>query len=156
VRACAWLAVAAAVPTVAWRVVVGLGAHLGTPVRWRTAEHIPGSGTAYVLVLSALQLAAALATLALASPRGDRVPAWSPVAPRRQVPRPAVALIAFTGAAVLIFLCAGSAIYWGNVDPFAHARFSGWAALCWACYAAAPLWPLLLIATALGYLRTRR
>jgi hypothetical protein len=156
VRVSAWLAVAAALPTVLWRVVVGFGAQLGTPEQWRAAEHIPGSGTVYVLVLSLLQLAAALLTLLLVHPRGDHVPGWSPIAARAQLPAPLVAAIALLGAAALLFLCVASAINWGNVDPFAGVRFTGWAALCWASYAAAPLWPIFLIITTLGYLRSRR
>jgi deazaflavin-dependent oxidoreductase (nitroreductase family) len=139
VRVSAWLAVAAALPTVLWRVVVGFGAQLGTPEQWRAAEHIPGDGTVYVLVLSLLQLAAALLTLLLAHPRSDHVPGWSPIAARAQLPALLVAAIALLGAAVLLFLCVASAINWGNVDPFAGVRFTGWAALSWACYAAAPL-----------------
>jgi hypothetical protein len=148
--------VAAALPTVLWRVIVGLGGRLGTPASWRAAEHIPGPGTAYVLVLSLLELAAALLTLLLAHPRGDRLPGWRPIAPGLRVPAPLVAAIALTGAAVVVFLCVASAINWCNVDPFAGAPFSGWAALCWGCYAAAPLWPIFLIATTLGYLRSHR
>lgn len=152
----AWLAIAAALPTVVWRVVVGFGWALGTPGRWWAAEHIPGSGTVYVLVLSLLQLVAALLTLLLVHPRGDHIPGWSPVAPRTQLPAPVVASIALGGATVLVFLCVASAINWGNVDPFRGVRFNGSAALCWACYAVAPLWPVFLIVTTLGYLRSRR
>jgi hypothetical protein len=155
-RVCARLALAAALPTVLWRVVIGLGGRLGTPASWRAAEHIPGSGTAYMLVLSLLELAAALLTLLLAHPRGDRLPGWSPIAPATRVPAPLVAGLALAGAAVVVFLCVASVINWGDVDPFAGAPFSGWAALCWACYAAAPLWPIFLIATTFGYLRSHR
>jgi hypothetical protein len=151
VPACAWLAVVAALPTVLWRAVVGLGADLGTPGHWRAAQHLPGSGTVYVLALSLIQLAAALLTLRLIRPRGDRVPGWGV-----RLPAWVVAVIAFTGAAVLVFLCVASAINWGNVDPFAGAPFTGWAGLCLACYLVAPLWPLFLIATTVGYLRSRR
>ena len=151
VLVCAWLAVAAALPTVLWRAVVGFGADLGTPARWRAAEHIPGSGTVYVLALSLIQLVAALLTLLLIHPRGDRLPG-------RDVRLPAwvVGVVASVGAAVLVFLCVGSAVNWGKVDPFAGAPFTGWAALCRACYLVAPLWPVFLIATTVGYLRLRR
>ena len=143
VRVCAWIAVAAALPTVLWRAVVGFGATLGTPANWRAAEHIPGGGTVYVLVLSVIQLVAALLTLLLVYPNGIRLPAR------------VVAAIALAGAAVLVFLCVASAVNWGKVDPFATAPFSGWAALCWACYAVAPLWPVFLVVTVVGYLRER-
>lgn len=155
-RTTARLAVAAALPTVLWRVVVGFGAQLGTPEQWRSAQDIPGGGTVYVLVLSLLQLAAALLTLLLVRPRGDRIPGWSPVAGDVRLPAVVVVGIALAGAAVLVFLCVASAINWDNVDPFSGASFSGWAALCWACYAVAPLWPVFLVITTIGYLRSRR
>jgi hypothetical protein len=141
-------------PTVLWRAIVGLGARLGTPASWRAAEHIPGPGTAYVLVLSALELAAALLTLLLAHPHGDHLPGWSPIAPATRLPAPLVATIALAGAAVLVFLCVASAINWGNVNPFAGAPFSVWAGLCWGCYAAAPLWPIFLITNRFGSIWT--
>ncbi|WP_157182694.1 hypothetical protein [Sciscionella marina] len=153
---CAWLAVGAAAPTVLWRAVVGLGAPLGTPVSWRAAQHIPGSGTVYVLVLSLLELVAALSTLALAHPDGDRIPRWSPVARRSRVPVALVAGVALAGVVVLAFLCLAGALHWSSVDPFAGAPFTAWAALCRACYLVAPLWPVFLGITTCGYLRCRR
>lgn len=156
VRLYAWLAVAAALPTVVWRVVVGFGIPLGTPEKWRVEQDIAGAGTVYVLALSLIQLAGALMTLLLAHPRGDRLPKRSPIAPGARLPAPLVAGIALIGAAVLVFLCVAGAVNWSNVDPFAGARFTGWAALCWACYAAALLWPLSLLGATLGYLRSRR
>lgn len=138
-RVCAWLAVAAALPTVLWRAIVGCGATLGTPAHWRAAEHIPGSGTIYVLVLSAIQLVAALLTLLL-------------INHRLRLPRSLVATTALIGAAILAFLCVASAVNWTKVDPFGGAPFTGWALLCRACYAIAPLWPVFLIATTIGYL----
>lgn len=155
-RVSAWLAVAAALPTVLWRVVVACGISLGTPEQWRAAQDMPGGGTVYAFGLSLLQLAAALATLLLVHPRGDRVPRWSPVAPGARLPAWFVASIALTGAGVLAFLCVAAAVNWGGVDPFADAAFTAWTALCWACYAVAPLWPVFLVCTTLGYLRSRR
>ncbi|MDT8911600.1 hypothetical protein [Amycolatopsis sp. PS_44_ISF1] len=149
VKVCAWAAVAAALPTVLWRAVVGFGLPLGTPQSWRAFQHIPGSGTAYVLTLSAIQLLAALATLRLARPEGDRLP-WG-----RRLPRWGVAAIAFGGAAVLFVLCALSAVNFGRVDPFAGRAWDGWRALCLGCYLCAPLWPVFLLVTTVGYLRHR-
>lgn len=156
-RVCAWLAVAGALPTVLWRVLVGFGLTLGTPEWWRTAQELPGSGTAYVLTLSSVQLAAALATLLLIHPRGDRVPRWSPITPGARLPASVVGTIALTGAAILVWLCVASAINWDAVDPFSDADgWNGWAVLARSCYAVAPLWPVFLTATTIGYLRGRR
>lgn len=157
VQACGLGAIATALPTVIWRVVVGAGVSLGTPASWRQSEHLPGAGTTYVVMLSAIQLAAALATVVLFAPGRDRVPRWSPVAAGRRLPTHLVVGVSLAGTAVLATLCVLSALHWSTVDPFrdAHA-VSGWSYLCWACYAAAPAWPVLLLVTTLGYWRARR
>jgi len=150
-RATGWLAVAASAPTVVWRAVVGLGFPLGTPDSWRTFQHIPGSGTVYVLSLSLFQAVAAALTLRLASPDGDRIPFT-----RRRVPRRAVAAIAFAGAALLVAVCVFSVLAWNKVDPFAGQPHDGWALLCLACYLCALLWPVFLVLTTVSYLRRTR
>lgn len=49
-----------------------------------------------------------------------------------------------------------SALHWDRVDPFRDARtVSGWSYLCWACYAVAVAWPVLLVATTVGYRSAR-
>lgn len=155
-RACGFAAIAAALPTVIWRVLVGLGATLGTPESWRRSEQLPGSGTSYVIGLSALQLAAALLTLVLVVPGADRVPRWSPVAAGRRMPRSLVVGVSLIGSLALMLVCVLSVINWRSVDPFHDAAtVSDWSVLCWACYAAALAWPVLLIATTLGYWRSR-
>jgi hypothetical protein len=155
-RASGLAAIAVALPTVIWRVLVGLGATLGTPASWRRSEHLPGAGTSYVFGLSALQLAAALLTLVLVVPGADRLPRWSPVAAGRRMPRELVAGVSLIGSFALISVCVLSVINWRSVDPFHDApTVSGWSLLCWACYAAALAWPVLLIATTLGYWRSR-
>lgn len=151
-RWCGRGAIVAALPTVVWRVVVGLGVPLGTPAAWRDAQQLPGSGTAYVLVLSTIQVVAALATLVLIVPGLDRVPTWSPVLPGRRVPAILVVAVSLLGAFVVGAVCVLSIVNWARVDPFRDAtEITGWAVLCWACYAVALAWPLLLIASAIGY-----
>lgn len=150
-RVCGWTAVAAALPTVVWRVVVGLGVNLGTPTAWRQAEHIPGSGTTYVLGLSIVQLCAALLTLVLIRREGDRIPTWLPLIGGHRLSVTLIIGGSATGIAALTFLCVASAIHWGNVDPFRGEPAAGWAWLCWTSYAVTPLWPMLLAATTIGY-----
>jgi hypothetical protein len=154
--ACGWIAIGAALPTAVWRAVVGLGPTLGTPAAWRDFQDIPGAGSAYVLGLSVVQLGAALLTLVLIRPNGDRVPRWSPVAAGRRLPVWLVAGGALLGATVLAAICVMSVLAWAAVDPFTGAPLDGWAVLCRACYLVAPLWPLFLIITTIGYVRHRR
>ncbi len=157
VRVCGLGAIAAALPTVIWRVIVGAGVPRGTPNSWRRSEALPGSGTSYVLTLSAIQLAAALLTLVLIVPNADRVPRWSPIAARSRLPAGLVVGISLTGSAMLTVLCVTSALNWGRVDPFRDAHTtSAWSYLCWACYLVAVAWPALLAATTIGYWRIRR
>lgn len=155
VRICGYGAIAAALPTVVWRVVVGLGPHLGTPAEWRHKQHLPGSGTWYVLLLSVLQLGAALLTLVLIRPGQDRMPVWAPFRAGRRLPTGLVANGSGVGIAALAFLCVESAVHWDKVDPFSGAPATGWAWLCWICYAIALLWPVLLCATTIGYVAAR-
>lgn len=152
----AWTAVAAAVPTVLWRALIGFGVELGTPDAWRAEQGIPGSGTAYVLTLSALQLLAAVLVLCLVRPAGDVVPRWSPIRAGHRLPAVLVAVIALGGAVALAIVCALSIINWSAVDPFAGQPSSGWSRLCHGCYLATLLWPPALATTVIGYAINRR
>lgn len=155
-RWCGWVAIAAAMPTVVWRVVVGAGASLGTPEHWRHVQGLPGAGTGYVVSLSVVQAGAALLTLVLIRPGADRIPQWSPVAPGRRLSARVVVGTSTAGVCALAFLCIASAINWAKVDPFAGAAMTGWAWLCLGCYLAAPVWPVALAGATVGYARARR
>jgi hypothetical protein len=151
----AWAAVIAALPTVIWRALVGIGVDLGTPPLWRVREHIPGTGTLYVLGLSAGELFAALLTLRLIRSGGDVIPRWSPIGPGRRLPVAVVASTALSGAAALVIVCILSIRSWSAVDPFAGQVGSGWSVLCTGCYLAALLWPPALVASVIGYILGR-
>lgn len=132
--------------------LVGLGLTLGTPASWRQSEAIPGAGTGYVIVLSAVQLTAAMLTLVLVVPKADRVPRWSPMAPRRRLPPRVVVGTGLIGASLVVALCVLSVVHWAQVDPFRDAvTVTGWSYLCWSCYLVAIAWPMLVIATVIGY-----
>ena len=64
IKGCAYGAFLAALPTALWRIALAAGFTLGTPTEWRAVQDIPGSGTWYLLGLSAVQLAAAACSFA--------------------------------------------------------------------------------------------
>src|ERR1700722_7465622 len=113
---CGWVAVVAAMPTVVWRGVVGVGASLGTPEHWRQVQGLPGAGTAYVFVLSVIQACAALMTFVLIRPGADRIPRWRPLAPGRRLSLRVVAGVSMAGVSALTFLCIGSVANWAKVN----------------------------------------
>jgi hypothetical protein len=154
--AAAWTAVLAALPTVVWRILVGFGLQLGTPAPWRANEHIPGTGTAYVSMLSAVELLAAILTLRLACPGGDRIPGWSPIQRGRRLPATVVCVIALSGVGALVILCALSVANWSAVNPFAGEPDSHWSRLCTGSYLCALVWPPALLASVVGYAADRR
>ncbi len=79
------------------------------------------------------------------------------MAPSRRLPAGLVIGASLTGSAVLMVLCALSAVNWSQVDPFRNAgTVSGWSYLCWACYAITTAWPVLLIGATAGYREARR
>lgn len=153
---CGWVAVVAAMPTVVWRVVVGVGVSLGTPEHWRQVQGLPGAGTGYVFFLSVVQACAALMTFVLIRPGTDRIPRWSPLAPGRRLPLRVVAGVSVAGVCALTFLCIASVANWAKVNPFAGAEMTGWAWLCTGCYLAALAWPVALATATVGYTRSRR
>lgn len=137
----AWGCVAAVLPSVIWRALVGFGLHLGTPASWRSLEQIPGAGVSYVLSLSALELAAALMAPLMLS------------RPVRRLPRWLVAPVAACGLVALVAVIVKSILRWDRVDPFHGQPATGWSVLCTVCYLCALAWPFALTATILGYLR---
>ncbi len=140
----AWVSVAAALPTVVWRAMVGLGFTLGTPASWRFHQRIPGTGTTYVLALSIIELAAALLTPLMFHRALQRLPTWL------------VTLPAVLGLIALGYVQTMSIVNWENVNPFAGQPVSAWLILCHACYLAALVWPAALLAAIIGNVRWRR
>ncbi|TSD53790.1 hypothetical protein [Aeromicrobium piscarium] len=154
----AWSAYAGmvvALPTALWRLPLVMGATLGTPDVWREEQSIPGEGTWYLLTLSLLQLVAIGCMFFLAVKPRKVVPRWLPTRVYRLVPA-VIGGAGLAGALVLALLVTMSVIAWDKVDPFAGADYDAWAWLCAVCYLLAALWPLLLGAASVGYLRRHR
>ncbi|MDH6706380.1 hypothetical protein P3T27_003103 [Kitasatospora sp. MAA19] len=94
------------VPSGLWRIAFGFGVPVGftgaTAARY--AEHQPGWGTVYVVVLSALAEALAFLTVGLVRPWGRVAPRWIPLIGGRAV-RPLAAIVpAALGSAILTTL----------------------------------------------------
>lgn len=152
---CAYAAIAVALPTALWRLPLAMGATLGTPDAWREQQDIPGGGTWYLLVLSAMQLVAIGCMLLLAVEPKQVTPRWLPARLNRVVPA-AVGGAGLAGALVLTLLVTMSIIAWDKVDPFAGTAYDAWAWLCAVCYLLAALWPPLLGVASIVYLRRHR
>lgn len=153
---CAWVTVASVLPSCAWRTAVGLGVPLGWGEAHLRLEHIPGDGTSYVIRLSAAMIAAAALTLGLVYRWGERVPVRIPLLGGRRLPVWPVAAVAVAGAVVVSGIAGLSIAHWSSVSGFSDRPTSGWALLMVACYAPALLWPPLLLAVTLAYIRRRR
>lgn len=151
----AWATVASVIPSAVWRVAVGLGVPLGWSQRQLDAQAIPGWGTAYVIALSLLSLAAATLTLGLVQPWGERLPARLTILGDRSVPRAVVVGFAIAGAVAVLAICVLSILNWDAVSGFRDRPRSGWALLMIACYLPALLWSPLLLATTWAYWRRR-
>ncbi len=152
---CAWATLACVLPSSAWRTAVGLGVPLGWSEAHLRLEHIPGDGTPYVLWLSATSIAAAALTLALVYRWGEQIPPWVPLVGDRRLPVWLVAAIALAGAVVVVGIVGLSIVNWSSVSGFGDRWASGWGLLMAACYAPAILWPPLLLAATLAYVRRR-
>lgn len=153
--ACAGATVLCVVPSSVWRVLVGIGVPLGWSDEHLALERIPGFGTFYVISLSVASVGAAALTLGLVQRWGEVFPRWIPGLGGRRVALwfPVVAVL--VGAAAVAQLVVTSIVHWSSVSGFADRPSSAWAILQLACYLPATLWPLLLLATLVAYVRRR-
>ncbi|RKT16326.1 hypothetical protein BX285_0661 [Streptomyces sp. 1114.5] len=105
-RLAAKAAVLTTVPSGLWRIAFGFGIPMGFTGATAAAyaEHQPGWGTVYCVVLSLLAEALAFLTLGLVRPWGLVVPQWIPLIGGRRV-RPLAAIVpALLGSVVLTVL----------------------------------------------------
>ena len=152
-HAAAWASVACVTPSAIWRTAVGVGIDLGWSADQLERQHLPGTGTVYVITLSAASLVGAALTLRLVRPDGDLVPGWVPVLGGRRVPVPVVVAVSLAGALVVGWVAMMSVRSWDQVSGFADQPGSRWALLMAACYAPALLWAPLLLAVTASYAR---
>ncbi|NNH73158.1 hypothetical protein HLB23_25425 [Nocardia uniformis] len=152
----AWGTLLSVLPSGVWRVLVGLGVDLGWSAEQLEFQQVPGSGTVYMIVLSAASLGCAAMTFALVKPWGERIPSWFPVVAGRRVPPALPATVSLIGAAMLTSIVIMSVANWDRVSGFSDNPKSGWAVLMAACYLSAAAWPILLLAVTVDYLRRHR
>lgn len=152
----AYGAVLSVLPSGVWRTSIGFGATLGTTAKWRAFQHVPGTGTFYVLFLTAVTIGAASMTFALVRPWGEQVPHWIPGLGGRTIPTWLPITVALPGSILVMVICAGSVLHWDHVIGFAGRPVGDWYALVVACYLPALAWgPCVLFATAEFWWRHR-
>lgn len=113
-RLAAKAAVLTTVPSGLWRIAFGFGVPVGfTGATYSAfAEHQPGWGTVYCVVLSALAESLAFLTVGLVRPWGLVAPRWIPLIGGRRI-RPLAAIVpALLGSAILT--CLGMAALLGG------------------------------------------
>lgn len=147
-------------PSSLWRFAMGLGFPVGyTDEALRTDFHIPGWGIAYVLGLSLLSEAAALLTLGLVRPWGERLPDWIPRFGGIPLKRRTVVVVAGTGAAAMFLLwdvVTLVQLLMGVEDDSPGHPTGGWQTLLNLTYLPLMLWGPLLAAVTYSYHRRRR
>jgi hypothetical protein len=141
-------------PSGLWRIPIALGFSMGMlddgrPVHMHGWESVP------IVGLSVVAESAALLTLGLVRPWGERVPDWFPVIGGRRIPPMAVVVPAALGALALAAIWGYAFRDFGSLDGIEYSH-SFWGALLVACYAPLILWAPLLAAVTWAYWRRRR
>jgi hypothetical protein len=141
-------------PSALWRLPVAFGFSMGTLEPSGAPVHVTGWESVYVLSLSLVSEGAALLTLGLVRPWGERAPSWFPLIGGRRLRPMAVIVPAALGAVLL-------ALIWGYAfRDFPHMdqlemSHEGWKALLIAAYAPLLAWAPLLAAVTYAYWRRR-
>jgi hypothetical protein len=136
-----------------WRLGLAAGLSMGL-ISDGVPAHVHGWESAYVVALSVVSELAALLTLGLVRPWGERVPRWIPrVGGRRIPPRPVVATAAANALLLQLIWTFAFANYLGN-DRMTFAS-PAWEALLIAAYLPLLAWAPLLGAVTWAYDRRR-
>jgi hypothetical protein len=150
----AYLAPLVTLPSGLWRFGLVFGGSMGV-VRDGQPMAVGGWEIAYVIGLSVVAEAAALLTIGLVRPWGERAPAWMPLIGGRRVPRGPVAVVALLGALALMYLWVGAALAYARHELADEFEGSGWEALFVAAYAPLLLWGPLVAAVGFDFWRRR-
>ena len=156
IRAAAYAVPLCVLPSAAWRV--------GRVIRWAVAG--PGAcdtggvgQAAYMVLLSLLSMSAALLTVGLVRPWGERLPGWLPLVGRREVPARSATIAAFSGAGLMALITLYAltkdalGIAYDAPPPPPGCEPPGMAVAL--AYVPLPLWSPLLFTVAVHYRRRR-
>jgi hypothetical protein len=136
-----------------WRLLLASGLSMGLIADGAPA-HVHGWESVYVVSLSVISELAALLTLGLVRPWGERVPRWIPRLGGRRIPPLPVVVAAASGAVLLQLIWTFAFVnYLGN-DRMAFSS-PGWEALLIAAYLPLLAWAPLLGAVTWAYYRRR-
>jgi hypothetical protein len=141
-------------PSALWRLPLAFGFSMGALEPNGAPVHVTGWESVYVLSLSLVSEAAALLTLGLVRPWGERAPSWFPLIGGRRL-RPLAVIVPAAVGAVLLALIWGFAFRdFPDMDQleFSH---TGWKVLLVAAYAPLLAWAPLLAAVTYAYWRRR-
>jgi hypothetical protein len=139
----------ATLPSALWRLPLSFGFPMGI-----VGVHLQWWEPYYFVALSLVTEGAALLTLGLVQPWGERVPRWVPVLGGRRVPPPAAVVPAAAGAVAVQLIWAFAFRNFPEMGDF-HFSHDGWRVLMLACYVPLLLWAPLLAAVTVSYYRRR-
>lgn len=152
-----WAAHAAALtplPSGLWRIGLACGFHLGfTAQGFRDMSVGDVLGPIYLVALTLLTEAAALLTLGLVQPWGERVPRWIPIIGGRTV-RPTAAVVPASIGAVIVAMLWTPMLGWWMV-PHTNMTETGHVVIGFL-YLPLVAWAPLLFAVTVSYYRRHR
>ena len=140
-------------PAGAWRLALALGFSGGYTKQGLVELDLGGWGTAYVVGLTVLTELAALLTLGLVRPWGERLPSWLPALGGRRV-RPRLAVVAAGVGAVLLLALWTPLLWWWTLPH--HDMTPAGAAVVGLLYLPLVAWGPLLVAVTASYHRRHR
>jgi hypothetical protein len=136
-------------PSALWRIPLSFGFPMGM-----VGVHLQWWEPYYIVALSLVTEGAALLTLGLVRPWGERVPRRVPLLGGRRVPPLAAVVPAALGAVALQLIWAYAFRDFPDLGSF-HFTHEGWKLLLVGCYAPLLLWAPLLAAVTVSYYRRR-
>lgn len=150
----AHLVVFTTLPSALWRLPLVFGFSMGALEPSGAAVHFAGWESLVVLSLSLVSEAAALLTLGLVKPWGERAPKWFPVIGGRRLRPMAVIVPAATGTLLLALIWGYTFRDFPDMDQLKMGH-TGWKVLLVAAYAPLLAWAPLLAAVTYAYWQRR-